>query len=104
MTLRVHAAVKSETAKAVAWYEAKQAGLGYDLLASIDDAVGQITESPESGTRLETWRGRGEIRRIILPRFSYMVVYEVEATTIHVLAVAHTSRRPGSWASRRSSN
>ena len=40
------------------------------------------------------------IRYYILRRFPYTVHYEIEGTTVTVLAVAHQRRKPGFWGER----
>ncbi|MGH8017542.1 MAG: type II toxin-antitoxin system RelE/ParE family toxin [Opitutaceae bacterium] len=46
---------------------------------------------------------RDGTRRMLLGTFSFKVVYVVEGETIIVLAIAHTSRMPGYWKTRRQS-
>jgi toxin ParE1/3/4 len=41
-----------------------------------------------------------DLRRYVLRRFPYVLVYLVEPGEIVVLAVAHTHRRPGYWRRR----
>lgn len=43
---------------------------------------------------------RGDIRRLILSRFPYKLLYAVEADVIYVVAIAHQHRKPGYWAGR----
>ena len=64
----------------------------------------RLEESPESGSLLETFPGDATIRRVLLKRFPYVVVYEILPDEIHVLAVAHTHRRPNDWLARRESS
>jgi len=45
-------------------------------------------------------RGRATIRRAVLPRFAFTIVYVDDAAAIVVIAVAHTGRKPGYWRSR----
>lgn len=45
-------------------------------------------------------RGGGEIRRAVLRRFPFRVVFEELEDEIRVLAVAHKSRDPGFWLGR----
>jgi len=40
-------------------------------------------------------------RRMAIHRYPYFIVYRVHAGRLHVLALAHHSRRPGYWAGRR---
>lgn len=43
---------------------------------------------------------RGDIRRLILGRFPYKLLYSVEADHIYVIAVAHQRRQPDYWVDR----
>jgi len=43
---------------------------------------------------------RGDIRRIILSRFPYKLLYSVEADHIYIVAVAHLHRAPDYWIER----
>jgi plasmid stabilization system protein ParE len=58
-------------------------------------ALRQVSNFPESGSphALGT-------RRLVLRAFSYSIVYRIEPDVVTVVAVAHTSRRPGYWRSR----
>jgi plasmid stabilization system protein ParE len=40
------------------------------------------------------------LRRLLVPRFPYGLLYRVEDERIFIVAVAHFSRRPGYWRSR----
>lgn len=40
------------------------------------------------------------LRRILLHRFPFSLVYSIEADLILVIAIAHHGRRPGYWQSR----
>ncbi len=44
---------------------------------------------------------RGDIRRLLLSRFPYKLLYAVEADGLYVVAVAHQHRAPGYWSGRR---
>jgi hypothetical protein len=61
----------------------------------------QIEQHPRRFAKLETTQLEGEIRRSLLRRFPYLVIYEVHPDIIDVLAVAHASRLPDYWADRR---
>jgi plasmid stabilization system protein ParE len=36
----------------------------------------------------------------VIGRYPYVIFYEDEPERVHILAVAHTSRRPGYWKTR----
>ena len=100
MKLRIEAAADAETRQAAQWYEQQRAGLGIEFLAAVDEAIQQIGRSPERFPRLETLPEEEVVRRHLLNRFPYAIVYEATTTEIRIIAVAHTRRRPNYWADR----
>ncbi len=55
---------------------------------------------PRSFPRLRDVHVTIEIRRALLARFPYALVFLVREDEVRVLAVAHAKRRPGYWLSR----
>ena len=56
--------------------------------------------------RIRTWPlscpiERGDIRRLILTRFPYKLMYSIEHDHIYIIAVAHQHREPTYWIERR---
>lgn len=101
MTLRILPEAEQEALAAATWYEHKLLGLGDDFVATYAAALEAIEKEPLRYPRLETIRSRRNIRRCILRRFPYMVIFEVLPQETVALAVAHTSRRPNYWRGRR---
>jgi toxin ParE1/3/4 len=77
------------------FYEAAAAGLGRDFLDDVQQALDRLREYPELGVEV----GVG-LRRSLLHRFPFVVIYAVESDGILVVALAHARRRPGYWQSR----
>jgi plasmid stabilization system protein ParE len=92
--------VSEELAEAVLWYEARRRGLGNEFLAEMESTLPIIGSRPQSFPRLEQVSPPYEIRRALLPRFPYAIVFLVRVEELRVLAVAHAKRRPGYWLSR----
>jgi hypothetical protein len=46
------------------------------------------------------WPTKSGVRRYVMCRFPFLVVYRVVGSEIEVIAVAHARRRPGYWRSR----
>jgi toxin ParE1/3/4 len=101
--LQLHPLANAEAKDAAHWYEDKQIGLGVSFLDRLQECYGKIRRSPQRFAKLETVRLNADIRRCLLPRFPYLIVYEVHDDRIHVLAIAHASRGPNYWLSRRGS-
>jgi len=80
---------------AAAYYEARVPKLGTDFISSIELAVSDLSEDPER------WAVIGkEIRRCILPRFPYNVLYRIDPDEIIIVAIMHQKRRPNYWINR----
>jgi hypothetical protein len=100
MKVRLLAEADAEAKEAACWYDDHQAGLGDEFLEALAKRLAEIEERPDRFPQLETVRTNRNIRRAILRRFPYSVVYEILADEVMVLAVAHTRRRPKYWIKR----
>lgn len=80
---------REELEDATRFYEREQPGLGGRFRQEVRQAVARIVAYPQ-GWSIE----RGEIRKCLLHRFPYKLLYSVEADHILVIAVAHQHRRP----------
>ncbi|MDO9371814.1 MAG: type II toxin-antitoxin system RelE/ParE family toxin [Gammaproteobacteria bacterium] len=86
---------EEEMFAAAQYYESRAPGLGVDFLAEIKWAIEAMALHPNLGTVI-----RGQIRRCLVRRFPYGVLYRIEAEGIIVVAVMHLHRRPGYWRNR----
>jgi toxin ParE1/3/4 len=102
MKLRIDPAAKLELAHAAGWYEDRRRGLGLEFLAVVDAALQTICGNPLRCAHLETLPEEPGVRRVLLNRFPYAIVFEVAVDEVWILAIAHTRRRPGYWHDRRS--
>ena len=93
--LRFHPDVQQELRDAYLWFESNAEGLGEDLLQELDQSYLVIQQIPM------TWPAVAPgIRRYLLKRFPYGVLYKVDDQGIQVVAIMHLSRRPGYWQKR----
>ena len=83
---------KNELDDAVAFYEAEFAGLGLKFKAEIKSSILRIKEHPQAWS-IE----RDEIRKALLHRFPYKILYSIEKDNIIILAIAHQHRKPNYW-------
>jgi toxin ParE1/3/4 len=98
MKIRFHRLAVEEIDHEVDYYESRQTGLGSELEDEIDAVLEVIQRLPEAAPR---WKGRGDRRVALLERFPFTLPYQIKGEDIVILALAHTSRRPGYWARRR---
>ena len=87
----------TEFTEAVRWYESRRAGLGADFYDAVVRTIERIRAHPDMGT---VRTGRLPNRESRVNRFPYKIVYRVRDEDIYVVAIAHTSRRPGYWQQR----
>jgi plasmid stabilization system protein ParE len=92
--------VPDELADAARWYESRRSGLGKEFLDEIATTLPLIASRPRSFPALQDVDERLDIRRALLPRFPYAVVFLLRDEELRVLAVAHAKRRPGYWLHR----
>ena len=84
-----------EFEEAVRYYNRQLAGLGTGLQEEVRAVL----------RRMRTWPlafplESGEIRRALLGRFPYKLLYSIESDHLYILAVAHQHRKPNYWVSR----
>ena len=101
MLPRLRKEAVEEAIEASKWYAEIDAVLADDFVQQVAVAFEAIDRSPRRFARLETVVSTREIRRVQLPRFPYLVVFEMFKDVPIVLAVMHTSRAPDYWLSRR---
>ena len=77
------------------FYEAESADLGFEFLDDVQRVIDSLREHPKLGQPV----GRN-LRRALLRRFPFSLIYSEEANEILVVAVAHQRRRPDYWRGR----
>lgn len=102
MNLRVHPEVDGEVEAAVNYLNAERPNAGHQFFAEYQVHLQRILGDPWSLPKLETAPRRLDIRRTLIRRYHYLVIFEMRSDDeILVLAVAHGSRRPNYWMKRR---
>ncbi|MBV9241507.1 MAG: type II toxin-antitoxin system RelE/ParE family toxin [Acidobacteria bacterium] len=89
-------AARLEFDEAADWYEEQQPGLRAEFVREIDSVVSRIADRPLS---FPVVQGSG-IRRALVGRFPYAVLFEVSDELLVVHALFHTSRNPMIWRGR----
>jgi len=91
MRVEHHAEADQELLDQARYIEERRTGYGERFIAAFRDARDLISLYPRIG------RKEGRVRIWKMRRFKYKVVYVVRKDEILILAIAHTSRRPGYW-------
>lgn len=92
-----HEAAESELLNEIGYLEQRGRGLGRRFFAEISRAERLIAQFPESAQEIQPG-----IRKYVLQKFRYSLIYAIEEDGVLILAVAHHSRRPGYWVGRSS--
>ena len=95
MIIRFLALAQQEVDDAVFWYSNQAKDLSYEFLDELDRAVRLVKSYSLAFPEIQP-----EIRRCLLARFPYAVIYGIDQQTIVVIAVSHLKRQPGYWADR----
>ena len=97
---RYHPAAERELDEAIEHDEAELPGRGLRLEDQVARLVLRLRRFPVSAP---IWPGLDcahEVRRAKVRRHPYLVVYMLHPDQLIILAVAHTKKKPGYWASR----
>ena len=94
-SLEFHPEAQAELIAAAQYFERETENLGVDFIDFAQRTAARLLQFPASGRRV----GR-RLRRVVVPRFLFLLLYRVERQRIFIVAVAHPRRRPGYWRSR----
>ncbi len=95
MKLKFHPEAEVELLEAAAHYEEQVPGLGERLGAEVRRATDLLLRHPEIGPAIDV-----DLRKFVLDRFPFTLIYSVSADVLRVEVVAHQSRRPDYWRPR----
>ncbi|GCL40140.1 hypothetical protein SR1949_52740 [Sphaerospermopsis reniformis] len=96
ITVIFHPWAEQELTDAINYYEQQKTGLGLEYLEAVEQVVNCLMYYPEIGAKV-----RGSIRRLVIPKFPYSLLYRVLEEEIRILAVAHHKRKPFYWSKRK---
>lgn len=95
MKIRFLVAAQCELDEAYDWYEAQAKGLGGQLVEETRLAVRRVAVFSESCQEIAPG-----IRRCLIRRFPYALIYRTAGEELIILAVIHQHRKPRDWQQR----
>ncbi|MBE7438560.1 MAG: type II toxin-antitoxin system RelE/ParE family toxin [Spirochaetales bacterium] len=95
MRVRFHPEARAELRAATHFYRAISSAVKEHFLTEVAGAQDRMQRFPLAGESVED-----EVRRQLLKRFPYSILYHAAEDRIFILAIAHQSRRPGYWKDR----
>lgn len=98
MPVRVsfHRLAQAEAQAAEAWYAVRSHAAAERFRRAVEEAAARCAANPDVGTLIGS-----RFRAVRVWRFPYVLVHHrLDVDEVQVVAVAHTSRRPGYWRRR----
>ena len=86
---------KAELDDAIDYYELQVVGLGDTFKTIAKSTIKRISTFPTAWTKI-----RPDVRRCIMHKFPYNVLYSIEEECILIIAIAHHHRNPNYWIDR----
>jgi toxin ParE1/3/4 len=81
--------------EATDWYEKQRAGLGTTFVTRTRAVLDRIADDPLRHAPVYL-----DVRKVLVAKFPYVVLYREELGEVIVVSVFHTSRDPSIWKSR----
>jgi plasmid stabilization system protein ParE len=95
--IRFHVDAQVELNEAALFYASLLPDLGKAFAIEAKKTVQLIQTYPDLGTPIGN-----KLRKLVVQRFPFSIIYAHQANDILILAIAHHRRRPGYWKSRQS--
>jgi plasmid stabilization system protein ParE len=93
--VRLLPTARVEFNEATDWYERQRTGLGATFVGRVREALGRIADDPQRHAPIYR-----DLRKALVTRFPFAVIYRELPQEILVVSVFHTSRDPSIWKSR----
>ena len=95
MTFFFHPEAEKELNLAIKYYENIKPALGYDFALEVYATIKRSVKYPKAWSLLE-----GNIRRSLVRKFPYGVLYTERSDGLYILAVMDLHRKPDYWKER----
>ena len=98
LQLEVVPGARLEILEATQWLAEQSPGLADDLASEIHRVILLLRRQPGLGAPVPG--AHDGTCKMMLRRFRYVLIYRVQEDVLLVIALMHSSRRPGYWADR----
>lgn len=86
---------RDELKDAIDFYNLELPGLGNIFKKEIKKSIHRIVEYPSAWPSITE-----DIRKYVLHKFPFKILYSIEKNHIYIIAIAHQHRRPDYWIDR----
>jgi toxin ParE1/3/4 len=93
--LRLLPEARAEFDASADWYERQKPGLGVAFVGRVRDVLNRISANPQLHAVVYQ-----NVRKAVVQRFPFVVLYQEDGGEVLVISVFHTSRNPSVWKSR----
>ena len=95
LQVETHPAAKAEMVETFRFYRERRPRFALTLRRQVRDAIRSIAEMPH------TWPAYLHgTQRLVIRQTRYSVIYRNVGSRVQIIALAHSSRRPGYWRER----
>ncbi len=95
MKYAFHPEALKEYAHGVEFYAEQRVELAQGFINAVENAIFKIVQFPNRYSIIDE-----DIRRCLIQKFPYAILYTIEENSILILAIMHCSRKPGYWQER----
>lgn len=95
LPVRLLPEARAELADDADWYERQKKGTGGRFVRAVRAVIRGVSANPRMHGVVHK-----DVRKAVVARFPYIVLYREEAGELVVISVFHTSRDPADWQSR----
>jgi hypothetical protein len=95
LKVKFHPLFDADVHEAVRWYDQRSAGLGRVFFAAVEKRIVDATDNPARFARMPSGS-----RFVRLPRFPYVLLFDVLDDAIVFFGVMHTARDDAKWQAR----
>ena len=99
MKVSFHPKAEEEFYEAIEYYEECQDGLGLEFAKEVFATIERIVNFSQAWSKICE-----NIRRCLVNRFPYGIIYTIQNDEIIILAVMHLNRKPKYWKERAKEN
>jgi plasmid stabilization system protein ParE len=95
LPIRLLPEARVEFDHATDWYEQQRTGLGTRFVGRVSEVLRRIGADPHRHPAVYL-----DVRKALVPKFPYVILYREGTDEVLVISVFHTSRDPSIWKSR----
>ena len=98
--IRIGREAEEEFRAAITWYESQVENLEDEFWLAVRDTLEKLHDDPIPALPIPAIDPELRLRRLLVERFPYQIVFTHYEKQTRVIAIAHLKREPGYWKDR----